>query len=392
MNEQEVFKQFFYTAVHLNLPVALWRLPYETKVTGIVDLVGNGYNEWSFDSVQTPAGYVLQGFDTNNEDLKIFIHASVICLGAELLSLNPDQKHLVSEELWNRFNEDYSNQLFTDELLPSFKPDHHNSLANPDYQNIVQKAVTAVENQEFKKVVLARNMVKSLKTSPLVVHTFFELCQAYPNAYVSLNFHPSTGCWIGASPELLLSINKENIFKTVALAGTQKVSNDSLLADIVWSHKEIEEQALVARYIINCFKAIRLREYEDIGPRTVMAGSLAHLQTDFEVDMVGTGYPNLATLMLSLLHPTSAVCGMPKQPALDFINAHENLNRSLFSGYCGPIHFHNQCNLYVNLRCACVYANAVLLYAGAGITKDSKPEKEWEETNAKMETIGRFFI
>ncbi len=391
MNKQEVFQHFFTTALHLQLPIAIWRSPYQSEVTGIIDLVGNGKNDWGFDATNTPAGYVLQGFDNNNDAHKIFIHASIVCHGQEPLVLNPAQHYLVNEILWHKFKEVYTQNEIKNPVLPNMRSSDLAAIP-ADYPSMVQQAVKAIENQEFKKVVLARKKVIQLSKNQNIVATFFALCKAYPNAFVSLNFHPSTGCWIGASPELLLSIDKECIFRTVALAGTQPATKDIPLANIVWSHKEIEEQALVARYIINCFKAIRLREYEDIGPRTVIAGNLAHLQTDFEVDMVATGYPNLATLMLSLLHPTSAVCGMPKQEALEFINANEQMNRSLFAGYCGPIHFDNQSSLYVNLRCACVYANAVVLYAGAGITKDSNPEKELEETNAKMETIGRFFV
>ena len=44
-------------------------------------------------------------------------------------------------------------------------------------------------------------------------------------------------------------------------------------------------------------------------------------------------------------------------------------------------------NLYVNLRCLELSADAAILYAGAGITIDSEPEKEWQETELKMQTV-----
>ena len=75
--------------------------------------------------------------------------------------------------------------------------------------------------------------------------------------------------------------------------------------------KDIEEQALVERYVISCFKKIRLREYDEHGPKTMIAGNVLHLKTEFEVDMVATNFPQLGSVMLNLLHPTSAVCGMP---------------------------------------------------------------------------------
>ncbi|WP_332912325.1 chorismate-binding protein [Algoriphagus boritolerans] len=111
---------------------------------------------------------------------------------------------------------------------------------------------------------------------------------------------------------------KEEQFHTMALAGTQPASGENPLKSAAWTQKEIEEQALVCRYIVDCFKKIRLREYEEHGPKTIMAGNLLHLRTDFKVDMKATGFPQLGSVMLDLLHPTSAVCGMPRKEAHDF--------------------------------------------------------------------------
>lgn len=391
MEELELFQNFFNTASHLQLPVAIWRLPKETKIRGIVDLTENyGSNDWNFNQSSSSSGYVVQGFDNTDPTNKLFINSSVFCNAIDLIKLNDTHQHLIKLELWKNFQDHFNNRTFRSEYL-SFHEEINPINNSTHYKEIVGRAIEAIVTKEFKKVVLAREKIIELSDPLSVVKIYFDLLKNYPNGFVSLIYHPTKGCWIGASPELLLSINSANIFKTVALAGTQKIDAKTPLSEIVWTHKEIEEQALVARYIINCFKTIRLRDYEDIGPRTVIAGNLAHLQTDFEVNMIDTGYPDLASLMLNLLHPTSAICGMPKLEALNFINIHENIDRSLFSGYCGPINFEFQSDLYVNLRCARVYSNAVTLYAGAGITKESNPEKEFEETNAKMETIGRFF-
>jgi isochorismate synthase len=154
-----------------------------------------------------------------------------------------------------------------------------------------------------------------------------------------------------------------------------------------WGQKEIEEQALVSRYIINCFKKVRVREYDDVGPRTVQAGNLWHLQTDFSVDLSEVRYPNFATEMLLLLHPTSAVCGMPKKPALAFLEEHEQYNRRLYSGYLGPVNVNGYTRLHVNLRCMQVTQHELLFYIGGGITADSDPQREWQETQHKRRSL-----
>ena len=144
---------------------------------------------------------------------------------------------------------------------------------------------------------------------------------------------------------------------------------------------------MVSRYIIEQFKIIRLREFEETGPRSVRAGNMIHLKTEYIVDLKKVQFPELGTVMLNLLHPTSAVCGMPKFSALRFIAANENLNREFYSGYLGPVNMNGQSRLYVNLRCMQILQNRAVLYAGAGITHGSIPENEWEETALKCQTL-----
>lgn len=93
--------------------------------------------------------------------------------------------------------------------------------------------------------------------------------------------------------------------------------------------------------------------------------------------------------MLQLLHPTSAVCGMPLAPAQAFLARYEGYERELYSGYLGPWQLEGESRLFVNLRCAQVMQNGAWLYAGAGVTEDSDPQKEWTETALKMRTMGK---
>ena len=93
--------------------------------------------------------------------------------------------------------------------------------------------------------------------------------------------------------------------------------------------------------------------------------------------------------MLDLLHPTSAVCGMPLEESKKFILANESHERSFYSGYLGPVNIQNETELFVNLRCAKVFKNKLRLFSGAGITDDSIPEKEWEETELKCNILAQ---
>ena len=103
--------------------------------------------------------------------------------------------------------------------------------------------------------------------------------------------------------------------------------------------------------------------------------------------MVETGFPQLGSVMLGLLHPTSAVCGTPLQPSLQFLREHEGYERQYYAGFLGPVNFENSINIFVNLRCMQLINDRAVIYAGAGVTIDSVPELEWDETEMKMNTL-----
>lgn len=256
-----------------------------------------------------------------------------------------------------------------------------------DFCTMVSDAVSEIEAGNLQKVVLSRCKSLSLNSPIGLVTLFLQLAAKYPNAFISCVGIPDHGLWMGASPETLLQVRDKRFFHTVSLAGTQPVADTAAIQDIAWKHKEIEEQALVSRYIINCFKKIRLREYEENGPRTVRAGAMMHLKTDFNVDMHAVNFPELGSVMLELLHPTSAIAGMPRTESLAYIQANENYKRDFYAGYLGPVNLENQTHLFVNLRCMQLLESKALLYAGAGITADSDPEKEWQETEIKCNTM-----
>jgi isochorismate synthase len=95
----------------------------------------------------------------------------------------------------------------------------------------------------------------------------------------------------------------------------------------------------------------------------------------------------LGSVMLQLLHPTSAVCGVPLDSSLEFLHQHEGYKRQFYTGYLGPVNFMDGINIFVNLRCLQLVEGKAILYAGAGITQDSIAENEWEETELKLNTL-----
>lgn len=262
---------------------------------------------------------------------------------------------------------------------------HTTSKAN--YTASVQQGIDSILASELVKVVPTKIKLHNLPQGFSLANSFVKLCDEYPSAFISIVSTKEFGTWLTATPELLISVDKEGVFETMALAGTQKYNTETAMHEVAWVDKDIEEQAMVSRYIINRFKEIRLREFTEKGPMTIRAGNLTHLCTTFKVDTKATDFHDLGGVMLNLLHPTSAVCGMPKEAALELIDKIESHDRKFYTGYLGPVNINNEIALYVNLRCMELFKDKTNLFAGAGVTAISDPEKEWNETELKFNTL-----
>ena len=182
---------------------------------------------------------------------------------------------------------------------------------------------------------------------------------------------------MGATPELLLQVKGEKI-ETMSLAGTAIHSETD---SHVWGDKEKEEQQLVTDFITSQFDKTGVSNPITSKVKTIKAGHLLHLQT------VITGIIKKEQIksVLDSLHPTPAVCGLPRDQSMTFIDNEENYNRSFYTGYLGVVDGDTH-NYFVNLRCMQLFDKTVVLYVGGGITVKSDAELEYKETMAKLKT------
>jgi isochorismate synthase len=239
----------------------------------------------------------------------------------------------------------------------------------------------------FRKIVLARCADETTAEPVSPEALFLKACQRYPRMFIALVYTSQTGYWLTATPEILLD-NEGQQWRTIALAGTMKLEADQLQGEgetVTWSTKNIQEQRYVATYITECLERF-VCDFHEEGPRTVRAANLVHLRSDFTFMLPDTDH--LGDL-LQTLHPTPAVCGLPKRDACRFILSNEHTPRHYYSGFMGPLDAEGDTNLYVSLRCMKIEGDDCYLYAGGGLLRESTEEQEWQETEAKMETMRR---
>lgn len=260
-----------------------------------------------------------------------------------------------------------------------------NGYGKEAFEHLVQKGIEAISNNTFQKVVLSRKEIVMVENLDFAI-IFERLMQSYPTAFKYCWFHPKVGMWIGATPEQLLKADGNRI-NTVALAGTQKYEENH---EVAWGEKEIEEQKFVTDFIVDNLKDMA-SELSTSRPYTLKAGTILHIKTDIEAVLKPR---NHLKKVVSILHPTPAVCGLPKAAAKDFILQQEGYGREYYSGFLGELNkdfatAESKSDLFVNLRCLQVKENQAHLYIGCGITKDSVPEMEYRETVNKSLTMKR---
>lgn len=243
-----------------------------------------------------------------------------------------------------------------------------------EYYSYIEKIKEEIAGRSDYKVVASRRINLPGNTNPAEV--FNGLCDIFPQAFVFYINTKETGCWVGATPELLLKKNG-NTIESMALAGTRKWNDESK----EWDKKNIEEQQIVTEYIANVFS--RFCQHIEIFPSgSLRYGDIEHICTQIK----GTGVVpyEIKDLILELF-PTPALCGSPKDFAYELIKKHED-SRSLYGGFMGPVSPDFNFEFYVTIRCA-FFNRHITLFGGGGITALSLPEEEWEETENKMASM-----
>lgn len=329
-----------------NKPFVVFKKPNSTKIQAYFQ---NDLNVVYTDDFET-SGFVFAPFN-NQESAVIFSEETSIYLEEEITidEFKFDNKSIT-------FKEEESSKNY--------------------HIKLVEKGISAINYGEFKKVVLSRKESINLDNADSL-SIYKKLLFSYPTAMVYWWNHPKIGSWMGATPETLLQINNDS-FTTMSLAGTQLYNGTT---NVKWQAKEIEEQQFVTDYILQNL-VNNVSEVSVSDTETIKAGKLLHLQTK----ITGTHKNNTKNLINSL-HPTPAVCGLPKEASKDFILNNENYNRSFYTGFLGELNIKNTSHLFVNLRCMEINNNAINIYVGGGITADSNAEKEWLETVNKTSTI-----
>lgn len=242
------------------------------------------------------------------------------------------------------------------------------------YLAYIDAIKNAIAQQQIQKAVAARIIAVTTDTSHW--QSYFEtLISSFPDTFVYGIYHPQSGLWIGASPELVGYLS-EGVFKTISLAGT-------IWEQTQFESKEQGEQEIVTDYLqrllIENGLSVDLKQLE-----SKSYGQISHLINEIEVSNFE---PSLFDNIVSKIHPSPALSGFPKDESIQFIQKNEPIDRAFYSGLISWKISTTQKLAFATIRCFQVFENQLNFYVGGGITKDSNPETEFEETQRKFQTV-----
>ena len=257
------------------------------------------------------------------------------------------------------------------------------SITTDAWKERVAQAITRIEKTGVDKVVLARDLVATTTSDIDARPILTKLAAEYPSTWTF-----AVDGLVGATPELLLRLSKGMVTSRV-LAGTIPKTGDdakdlALAASLARSSKDLEEHEYAVRSVAEALEPFCSSTNVPESPFVLHLANVMHLATDVTGALIKSKQRVDAFSLLKSLHPSAAVCGTPRNIAFDIIGEIEGMNRGRYAGPVGWIDASGDGELGIALRTGQITGKEIRIYAGCGIVAGSNPEKELEESSAKM--------
>ena len=268
-------------------------------------------------------------------------------------------------------------------LAPSTFTFSDGTLSADEWKKRVTEVINRVNTNGVDKVVLARDIVANSDSDIDARPILKKLSSEYPSTWVF-----SVDGLVGATPELLLRLSRGMVTSRV-LAGTIPKTGDdekdlALAASLARSSKDLEEHEYAVRSVADALDPFCSSTNVPESPFVLHLANVMHLATDVTGALIESKQHIDAFSLLRNLHPSAAVCGTPRNLAFDVIDEIEGMDRGRYAGPVGWIDASGDGELGIALRCGQITDRKIRIFAGCGIVAGSIPEKEVEESNAKM--------
>ncbi|MGQ9616408.1 MAG: chorismate-binding protein [Spirochaetota bacterium] len=251
---------------------------------------------------------------------------------------------------------------------------------------------------KVRREIIKGNLLQGVLSRRLYVRSEIPALEAYrrlrslnPSPYM---FYLDTGSFqlFGASPEIHIKVEHDRA-RIRPLAGTRrrgKTREEDLLLEheLKSDSKEKAEHLMLVDLARNDLgKVCRAGSVEVTTSMEVERYSaVMHLVSQVEgtLESEKTGIDAIRATF-----PAGTVTGAPKIRAMEVLSHLERERRSFYAGLVGYIEPEGSLDTCITIRSALKNDDIIVLQAGAGIVYDSVPEREYDETEAKLSALLR---
>ena len=255
------------------------------------------------------------------------------------------------------------------------------SVKDPEMERKIIEARERIRNGEALQVVISREFGPFSLDPVEMVRSFLKMDRSLYVYYFRFNEYEI----FGSSPENLISRDGDELM-IEPIAGTRKVStdeteNEAIAGDLLSDPKELLEHRMLVDLARNDLG--KISEYGSVHVERSMEirrfSSVMHIVSQVR-SRLRKGFEN--SEIINAVFPAGTVSGAPKDRAIRIINDLETSPRGPYAGCLGLID-DQRMDMALAIRTIYGNGNGYFVRSGAGIVKDSDPEREVDEIRMK---------
>ena len=261
------------------------------------------------------------------------------------------------------------------------------NVTQENFEKSVEKAKEYVRLGDIFQVVLSK--CYDFKINGDLIGFYRALRDINPSPYMYF-FKAGDRQIVGSSPEMLVRV-ENRVVETFPIAGTRPISpdpaeNKRLAQDLLVDPKERAEHVMLVDLARN--DVGRVADYGSVRvPEFMQVHGYSHVQ-----HIVSRVVGNLRESCDSYdafraVFPAGTVSGAPKPRAMAIIEELETARRGPYAGAVGYFSHNGNSDFAITIRTLFADKDKAYVQAGAGIVADSVPEREWFETENKIQAL-----
>jgi anthranilate synthase component 1 len=275
-----------------------------------------------------------------------------------------------------------------------FRPVAERAGAKDDYEAAVRRAKEHVLDGDIYQGVISRRRELDGDIDP--VGLYEALRTINPSPYMYILDHDDLAV-IGASPETLISVRGQEVTSNpiagTCSRGTSPVEDRRLAGEMLADGKERAEHTMLVDLARNDVRrvseagSVRVEEFMNV----LKYSHVQHIESTVTGQLATDSDAFDAT---RAAFPAGTLSGAPKIRAMEIIDDLELRPRGVYGGGVGYYAWNGDADFAIVIRTATIErgrgtdgTDRVTVQAGAGIVADSDPEREYEETEKKMDGV-----